>query len=136
MKNKVIKKIIAFMLVLSILLVNNGFSIFIDSMLVYANGSDYVSDTNIGSPSIIKENLLFDGLNHDSSLFGWTGGSNVNGDNLVVSSEFEYAYLLYNGKEDKSRFYYTDDYFKNPSTIYNNHLSTMSIDLAISGVGN
>lgn len=32
------------MLVLSILLVNNGFSIFIDSMLVYANGSDYVAN--------------------------------------------------------------------------------------------
>ena len=137
MKNRVYKKLkkaIALILVISILFVSKGFFIFTDSFKVYANENE--TDAKIGSPSITSEELLLYDQNADSSLFGWTGGSNVNGDNLVVSSEFEYAYLLYNGKEDKSRFYYSDDYFKNPSTIYNNHLSTMSIDLAISGVGN
>ena len=136
MKNimKKLKKILAFMLVLSILLANKGFLTFTGSIRAYANENE--TETKIGSSSIIEEEVILDGQNVDSSLFGWSGGSNVNGNNFVVSSEFEYAYLLYNGKEDKSRFYYTDDYFKNPSTIYNNHLSTMSIDLAISGVGN
>lgn len=134
MKNRINKKILIFVLALSILITNKGFLVFADNISVYANENEIV--TNVGSPSIIREELVLDLNNNDSSLFGWTGGSNVNGENQVVSSEFEYAYLLYNGKEDKSRFYYSDDYFKNPSTVYNNHLSTMSIDLAISGVGN
>lgn len=135
---KELKRLIAFILILSVLIVNKGFLTFIDSAKVYANGNDIEikQEIGVGSPSIIAEESLELGQDEDSRLLGWTGGSNANGDNLVVSSEFEYAYLLHDGKEDKTKFYYTDDYFKNDSSIYNNHLSTMSIDLALSGVGN
>ncbi|MBO6134719.1 MAG: hypothetical protein J6O09_02995 [Lachnospiraceae bacterium] len=71
-----------------------------------------------------------------NAFFGWSGGSNKDGNNRFVSGEIEFANLTFTGFEDKSKFYYSDDYFKESSTLYNEHLSTMSIELAVSGVGN
>lgn len=59
------------------------------------------------------------------------GGSNSNGENEFVSSTFTFPSSQYYDYEIKSEFYYTDDYFKNPSTIYDDHMATMSLNFAL-----
>ena len=45
----------------------------------------------------------------------------------------EFNYLSFSGTKDASTdFYYSDAYFYEDSTYYNNHLATMSLDLALS----
>ena len=124
-----LKRILVFLVVLSLLVANRGFFVFVES--IYANEKENSIATNENIKNLTLEEQV-----QDNTLFGWSGGSSPSGNNRIISSEFEYANLTYSSKEDKSKFYYTDDYFKNDSTIYNNHLSTMSIELAISGIGN
>ena len=69
-----------------------------------------------------------------SKLATWNGGSSSSGNNKVVSAEFQMTSLFFSGSESRSIFYYTDDYFKNNASVYNEHLSTMSLSLAFSGV--
>ncbi len=68
---------------------------------VYANKKNDITET--------VKNLTLKEQVQDNNLFGWSGGSSTSGDNKIISSEFEYASITYSSKEDKSRFYYTDD---------------------------
>lgn len=66
-------------------------------------------------------------------ILGGNGGSDENGNNKIISATLEFENVSYYDVEARGVFYYTDDYFKKPSTTYDEHLSTMSIDLAITG---
>ena len=66
-------------------------------------------------------------------ILSGNGGSDENGNNKIISATLEFENVSYYDVEARGVFYYTDDYFKIPSTTYDEHLSTMSIDLAITG---
>ena len=72
----------------------------------------------------------------DDFILGGNGGSDENGNNKIISSTFECENLSYYDIETKGTFYYTEDFFKNPSTTYDEHLATTSLELALAGVAN
>ena len=61
----------------------------------------------------------------------YPGGSNSNGENEFVSGTFEFPSSMYFNYELKNDFYYTDDYFKNSATLYDEHMATMSLNFAL-----
>lgn len=125
------KRIVALFLILSLVLSGESQILLVQSIDAYAN-----SNQSLESDFYELKEAKNDFELSQNELFGWSGGSKTNGDNKIISAEFEYANLTYSDIENKATFYYTDDYFKNDSTTYNNHLSTMSIGLALAGVGN
>ncbi|MBR1453331.1 MAG: hypothetical protein IJ593_01620 [Lachnospiraceae bacterium] len=113
------KETISWILIVAIIVLSNGFS----NLKLEIFASDFDIEK--------KEIRIDDGY----GLFGGNGGSDTSGNNRFISSQFEFASLNNTGKEGHSYFYYTDDFFKEVSTNYNNHLSTTSIELALSGIG-
>ena len=118
MKKLYFNKFLSFCLIIILLLTDKSF--------VFASNSNM----DVSEPQISEEEyetVL-------SKLATWNGGSSSSGNNKVVSAEFQMTSLFFSGSESRSIFYYTDDYFKNNASVYNEHLSTMSISLAFSGV--
>ena len=119
MKKDLIKRIIAWTMVVALLISGHGIDSIKISTDVYASENEDV-----------KSALSVD----EMSLFGGNGGSRTTGDNQIISSTFEFASLNTSPAEGRARFYYTDDFFKDTSTVYNNHLSSTSIELAVAGI--
>lgn len=119
---KSFKKFIAKSLVVSLCLTCKGTFYFIQSIKTYASEVEELNKE-------IKYNEEF------NKILGWNGGSSEDGNNRIISAELSVVSINYSYKDDKVTFYYSDDYFKNESTTYNNHLSTTSIELAMAGVG-
>ena len=122
MFNKNIKKLIAKILVFSLCFTCKGTIYFIKSIKTYGK-------------EVIKQDLYNQYVEESDKILGWNGGSSETGNTRIISSELSVVSIHYSNKDDKVTFYYSDDYFKNDSTTYNNHLSTTSIELAMSGVG-
>ena len=119
MKKSMVKRIVAWIVIVALLLSGQNIGSIRITNDVYADG---IEDA--------KSNLSVE----DIQLFGGNGGSRPSGDNRVISSTFEFASLNTYPNEGRARFYYTDDFFKDSSTIYNNHLSSTSIELAVAGI--
>ena len=80
---------------------------------------------------INEEHILYDDF-----ILGGNGGSDENGNNKIISSTVEFENLSYYDIETSGTFYYTDDYFKNPSTTYNEHLVAASANFSLAGAAN
>lgn len=126
------KKKISWSLIVAMIALNG--SIFNQSSTIFADEIKDLKENQYEKNVVSDLSQISVSLN--DKIFGGNGGSDTLGNNRVISSTFEFASLNIDGREGKSHFYYTDDFFKNPSTTYNNHLSTTSIELAISGVAN
>ena len=64
------------------------------------------------------------------------GGSNSNGENEFISSTFAFPSSNFFNYELQSEFYYNDDYFKNPASVYDDHMATMSLNFALTSFAN
>ncbi len=64
------------------------------------------------------------------------GGSNSNGENEFVAGTFEFPSSIYSNYELKNEYYYSDDYFKNSATIFDDHMATMSLNFALTAFSN
>lgn len=129
MSSKTLKKRVAWILIIAMIAINKGMisgsSFAIASEIEDLKRNKYDND----SANLIDRSF-------DDKIFGGNGGSDSSGNNKIVSATFEFASLNHDGYEGKSIFYYSDDFFKNLASDYNSHLSTTSIELAISGVAN
>ena len=75
--------------------------------------------------------MIFGSTNFKLFADNFDGGSNSDGNNQFISSSFEFPSSKFFNYELKSDFYYTDDYFKNPATEYDDHMDTMSLNFAL-----
>ena len=75
--------------------------------------------------------MIFGSTNFKLFADNFDGGSNSDGNNQFISSSFEFPSSKFFNYELKSDFYYTDDYFKNPATEYDDHMATMSLNFAL-----
>ena len=132
MSSKVLRKRVAWILIIAMIAINKGMisgsSFAIASEIEDLKRNKYDNDS--------KNDSDLNDRSFDDKIFGGNGGSDSSGNNKIVSATFEFASLNHDGYEGKSIFYYSDDFFKNPASDYNSHLSTTSIELAISGVAN
>ena len=132
MSKEALKERVAWILIIAMIAISKG--------MISGSGFAIASEIedlrrNKYDNDAINDSDLID-RSFDDKIFGGNGGSDSSGNNKIVSATFEFASLNHDGYEGKSIFYYSDDFFKNPASDYNNHLSTTSIELAISGVAN
>lgn len=81
---------------------------------------------------MLMGNISFIPINADDAYPNLTKTSNTYNGSDVYQGTFSYPSVLDETKDNTSVFYYSDGYFTKSSTEYNEHLSSMSLAMAMS----